>query len=95
MTGGRLLTLIVALAGVALVVVGLRTQQTRCVAELLKLESQWTELRREWWALQTRKARIRAPDRIHQRMEFIPVRGSAIDGRAGSQTTSRLVMRQP
>lgn len=89
MAGGRLFMVITALAGIALAVVGLRSRQTHYAAELLKLETQWIELRSEWWAVQTRAARLRAPDRIHQRMEFFAVSFEAIDGREGPEAALR------
>lgn len=63
--------LIAALAGLASTVVYLRTEQTRCEVRILKLESQWIRARREWWALQTRSARLRAPERIYERVELM------------------------
>ncbi len=54
--------------GVALTVVHLRAEQTRCAAGILSLESQWIQLRREWWALQTRAARLKTPQRLRERV---------------------------
>lgn len=67
----RICVLIVALAGIAVAAVHLRAEQTRYGTELLRLESQWIALRREWWSLQTRAARLRAPQRLHARIESL------------------------
>ena len=67
----RVCLLIAALAGIALGVVYLRAEQTRCGTRLVRLESQWVELRRQWWGLQTRAARLRAPERIVGRATFL------------------------
>lgn len=69
MNAHRVCLLIACFAAVALGVVRIRVEQTRCAARVLNLESQWVELRREWWALQTRAARFRTPQRIHDRVE--------------------------
>jgi hypothetical protein len=68
LNAGRACFLIGALAAIALAAVHLRTEQTRCAADLLKLESKWVALRRDWWELQVRAARLRAPARIHDRV---------------------------
>lgn len=67
----RICVLIVALAGIGLAAVHLRAEQTRCVARLLKLESEWIALRREWWSLQTRAARLRTPQYVHSRIHSL------------------------
>jgi hypothetical protein len=64
----RALPLLASFALIALGVVYLRAEQTRSAAETLKLEAQWTELRRERWLLQTRAARLRSPTQIHERV---------------------------
>ncbi len=71
MNTGRVYFLIVALAGIALAVVHIRAEQTRCTAGLLTLESRWVQARRQWWALQTRTARLRAPQRLRERLESV------------------------
>ena len=68
MSVARALPLLASFAVIALGVVYLRAEQTRSAAETLKLEAQWTELRRERWLLQTRAARLRAPRQIHERV---------------------------
>ena len=64
---GILLTLTV---GLALTVVHLRTEQTHCAARALAIEAQRIELRRDLWDIQARVARLRAPERIHYRLEL-------------------------
>lgn len=64
---GILLTLTVSLA---LTVVYLRAEQTRCAARALALEAQRIELRRDLWDIQSRVARLRAPERVHHRLEL-------------------------
>lgn len=53
---------------IALVVVHLRSEETRCAARILKLEGRQDELRREIWGLETRTARLRAPERVRDRV---------------------------
>ena len=67
----RICFLIALFTGIAFAVVHLRVEQTRCAARILRSESRWMGLRREWWALQTRAARFRAPTRIHERIDFL------------------------
>ena len=69
MNAVRACFLVGALAVIALAAVHLRAEQTRCAADLLKLESKWVMLRRDWWELQVRAARLRAPQRIHDRVK--------------------------
>jgi len=54
--------------------VRLRMEQDRCATRVLRLEARWVDLRRECWALQTRAARLRSPQRIHDRVEQLSVR---------------------
>jgi hypothetical protein len=63
--------LLAVFASLALAVVHLRAQQTRCAASILRLESQWVQLRSELWGVQTRMARARAPDRIRDRATYL------------------------
>lgn len=72
MSARRVCLLVCALAGLAVGTVQLRSEQARCAARLLRVESQWIELRRERWALQTRAARLRAPQRLRERIESLP-----------------------
>ena len=63
--------LLAAFAVIALSVVHLRAEQTRCAARVLKIESDWVRFRGDLWSLQTRIARMRAPDRIHDRVTYL------------------------
>ena len=63
--------LLAAFAAIALSVVHLRAEQTRCAARVLKIESDWVVLRGNLWSLQIRNARMRAPDRIHDRATYL------------------------
>lgn len=65
----RVGVVIAALVLIALAVVHLRAEQTRCAARIVKLDSRWVELRRQRWTLQTRAVRLQAPQRIHDRLE--------------------------
>lgn len=71
MTIVRGCTLLAAFAAIALSVVHLRAEQTRCAARVLKIESDWVRYRGDLWGLQTRSARMRAPDRIHDRATYL------------------------
>ena len=66
MTVSRSCVVLAALAGIALVVVGLRAEQTRCAGRTLRIESEWAQRRRDLWNLQTQVSRLRAPGRIHE-----------------------------
>ena len=68
MTVPRVCALLGIFALLALAVVYLRTEQARCAARALALESTWIEMRRELWSLQTTSSRLRAPGRIHDRV---------------------------
>lgn len=68
MNASRLVILIAAFAGLGLGVVYVRTEQARSAARTLALEMQWIELRGEWWELQSGVARMRAPERIRDRL---------------------------
>ena len=70
MTMFRACVLFGLLAAVALTLVHLRVEQTRYAAKTLALESRWIELRRELWQVQTSTARLRAPGRLHDRLEW-------------------------
>ena len=71
MTVRRGACLLAVFATLALAVVHLRVQQTRCAAAILRSESEWLRLRSELWSVQTRMARARAPDRIHDRATYL------------------------
>ena len=69
MSTARACFLIGAFSLVAITAVHLRAEQTRCASELAHLESRWVALRREWWDLQTRTARIKTPVHLRERVE--------------------------
>lgn len=71
MTVRRGATLLAVFTSLALAVVHLRAEQTRCAASILRMESEWVRLRSELWGVQTRMARARAPDRIHDRATYL------------------------
>ena len=71
MNAARFCFVAAALAGLAIILVHLRSEQMRAGASLLRLEHQWIELRSEWWALQTRAARLRCPQRIADRARYL------------------------
>jgi len=67
----RICVLMLLFACVALGVVYLRVEQTRCAAAALRLEAERTEARHELWRVQTSVARLRSPERLHGRMSWI------------------------
>lgn len=66
-------TLLAVFASLALAVVHLRAEQTRSASSILRMESEWVRLRSELWGVQTRMARARAPDRIHDRATYLAI----------------------
>ena len=70
MTIGRVCTLLTAFVLIALAVVHLRAEQTRCAARTLAIESKCIEQRRELWRLQASVARLQAPSRVHDCMDW-------------------------
>jgi hypothetical protein len=71
LTVGRGCILLGVFTALALAVVHLQAEQTRCAAALLKSEAEWARLRGELWNVQTRLARAKAPDRIHDRATYL------------------------
>ncbi len=71
MTTRRGCVLIGAFTAIALALVYLRVEQTRCAAQTLALETKWVETRRELWSLQAATARLRTPGRVHDRMVWL------------------------
>ena len=67
----RCCVLIFALTAVALGNVHLLARQRCMAAELVGMESEWIQQRREWWSLQARSARLRSPEHIHRRIEVM------------------------
>lgn len=70
MNAFRACAVLVAFVGIALLVVHLRAEQVRSAARILRIESEWIELRRERWVLQTRAARLRAPQQVRDRLDI-------------------------
>lgn len=68
MTFVRGCVLSAAFVAIALTVVYLRAEQTRCAARMAAMDADWVRLRSDLWGLQTRNARLRAPERIHDRV---------------------------
>ena len=68
MTIGRLCALVSAFAMIALAVVHLRGEQTRCAARAMSIQAESVEQRRELWRLQSSVARLQAPLRLHNCM---------------------------
>lgn len=91
MGGVRLLAVAFLMAGIALAVVCLRTEQTRCAADLLRHEARWIELRRQSWALQARAARLSAPARVHQRLDRLLAQHFDEAGHSDTTRTARLI----
>ncbi len=67
MSAARTLVLILSLGSIALTVVAQRWDQTRLEADLLRGESQWVALRRDWWSLQAQTATLTTPARMRRR----------------------------
>lgn len=57
------------LATVAIGVVHLRVEQTRCAARMLRMEVDRVQIRRELWETQALTARLRSPQRVHDRLD--------------------------
>ena len=95
MTVSRVCGLFGVLVVVALAVVYLRVEQTRCAAKTLALESRWIALRRELWQVQTGAARLRAPGRLHDRMEWFDTDLVPPPPGAPEEARAKLVFHQP
>lgn len=65
----RACVVLLAFSAIALAAVHLRAEQTRSAARTLRIESDWFALRRERWELQTRTARLQAPERLRDCLE--------------------------
>ncbi len=68
MTVARGCLLLACFATLAVAVVHLRSEQTRTASRLAAMDADWVQVRRDLWSLQTRTARLRAPQRIHDRV---------------------------
>lgn len=93
MRGGRASIVALAMAALALAVVGLRAEQTRRAAKVLSLESRWVQLRRDQWSMQARAARLRTPDRLHTRLGSADPLLRSPGSTAGSDPSMRLAFR--
>jgi hypothetical protein len=60
--------LLLAMAGVAMGTVYVRSEQSRAAGAALRHEAKCHDLRRDLWAMQTRLARLRSPSQIHDRL---------------------------
>ena len=72
MSASRTVTLILSLAAIALTVVVLRWEQTRLEAGLLRAETRWSALRRDWWSVQSTTAMLKTPARVRRRTSMRP-----------------------
>ena len=95
MTVARGCVLLAAFAGIALTVVHLRAEQTRCAARMVAIDADWVRLRRDLWGLQTRIARLRSPERIHDRVSAFQTGLVPPGFDPVSKRTERLASRQP
>ena len=95
MTVARGFALSAVFAGIALTVVHLRAEQTRCAARMVAIDADWVRLRRDLWGLQTRIARLRAPERIHDRVAAFQTGLVPPGFDEGSRRTERLASNKP
>lgn len=72
MSVSRACGVLAMLTFVAIAVVHLRAEQARCAAAILGVGAKRVELRRSLWELQARSARLRTPQRIHDRLDADP-----------------------
>ncbi len=70
MRGWRIGFVLAGLTVIGLGLVHLRVERRRTVARVLALETEWMRMRSEWWSLQTRAARLRAPQRLRERLRW-------------------------
>ena len=95
MTAVRVSALLGAFAGIALTLVVLRVEQARCAARTVALEAEWVQTRRELWRLQSRVARLRAPGRLRDRMEWLETELTPPASHEVPRSTGRVVLNQP
>jgi hypothetical protein len=86
--------LVVSFTVIALTLVHLRAEQTRCAAGSLRAEAESIRLRREQWELQARIARLRTPQRVHDfvdsmQMDLLPPGEETASGSAVLLTSGR------
>lgn len=73
MTAWRVLFVLAACTVIALVVVFVRIEQAGSAARAMSAERQWVQLRRELWGIEASVSRLRAPERIHDRVGWFRV----------------------
>lgn len=95
MTVARGCALLAAFAAIALSVVHLRAEQTRCTARIVAIDADWVRLRRDLWGLQTRSARLRSPERIHDRVAAFQTGLVPPGFDEGSRRTERVAFNKP
>ncbi len=95
MTVARGIALSVVFATIALTVLHLRAEQTRCAARMVAMDADWMRLRRDLWGLQARIARLKAPERIHDRVAAFQTGLVPPGFDAGSRRTERLASNKP
>lgn len=86
----RRCVLVLSLAAIALGVVHIRAEQSRCAAQVMATEGKWLTLRGELGDLQARKARLRTPDRLRRRNFFFDT-GLVPPGAAEETPADKLV----
>lgn len=69
----RVCFLIAVFAAIAMATVHLRAERARCAATIATLDAQWVVLRRDWWDLQARSARLKTPEHIRDRAQNLQV----------------------
>lgn len=78
-------------AGLALLVVCLRAEQTRTAAQVMVLESEWMDARRSFWSLQARAARLKSPRQVHDRAAYLQAGVVPSDKQDGEAFPDQLV----
>ncbi len=68
MTISRGVYLLFLFGSLAIVVIGLRSEQARAAAQIEQLQCERPALRRESWALEMAISRLRTPERIYDRV---------------------------
>ncbi len=62
--------MVASLAAIAIGVVHIRAEQSRCASQVMATEGKWLALRGDLGDLQARKARLRTPNRLRNRNFF-------------------------
>ena len=95
MSAFRACVLLGAFTAIALTVVCLRAEQTRCAARTLAIEARWVELRRELWSVHASISRLRAPGRIHDRVDWFQAGVVPPEEKMVTPRATRLVVNHP